>query len=70
MQRDNLKQSTEDLRPKPEEAKARNTEAVEELAKTVSMESRAESGRLEPLRERAELDLIGLGASRISGDAV
>jgi flagellar export protein FliJ len=62
--RDNLKQSSEDLRPQLEEAKARHAEALEELGKAQSLDGREKGDRLEPLRERVDMDMIGLGASR------
>ena len=65
VRRDNLKQSTEDLRPQLGAARARHAEAVEELAKAVSMDGRDKSGPLEPLRKQADLDLIVLGASQL-----
>ena len=65
VRRDNLNQSTDDLRPQLEDAKARHAEALEELAKAQSLESREKSDRMEPGRERLDMDMIGLGASRL-----
>ena len=65
VRRDNLIQSTDDLRPQLEEAKARHEEALEEFAKAQALESREKSDRIEPVRERVDMDMIGLGASRI-----
>ena len=47
VRRDNLNQSTDDLRPQLEDAKARHAEALEELAKAQSLESREKSDRME-----------------------
>ena len=63
VRRDNLNQSTEDLRPQLEDAKARHAEALEELAKAQSLESREKTERQEPGRDRIDEDMIGLGAS-------
>jgi flagellar export protein FliJ len=65
VRRDNLHQSTDDLRPQLVEAKARNEEALEELTKAQSLESREKGDRLEPPRERIDMDMIGLGAARL-----
>ena len=65
VRRDNLNQSTDDLRPQLEDAKARHEEALEELAKVQSLENREKSERIEPVRERADVDMIGMGASRL-----
>lgn len=62
VRRDNLNQSTEDLRPQLEDAKARHAEALEELAKAQSLENREKGERPEPGRERIDADMIGLGA--------
>ncbi len=63
--RDNLMQSTEDLRPQLTEAKAHHAEALEELAKVQNLDGREKGERMEPLRERADLDMIGLSAPRL-----
>ena len=65
VRRDNLNQSTDDLRPQLEEAKARHAEALEDLTKAQSLENREKSDRMEPGRERMDMDMIGLGASRL-----
>ena len=65
VRRDNLNQSTDDLRPQLEDARARHGEALEELTKAQSLESREKSDRLEPARERIDVDMIGLGAPRL-----
>jgi flagellar FliJ protein len=65
VRRDNLQQSTDDLRPQLVEAKARHEEALEELTKAQSLESREKGDRLEPPRERIDMDMIGLGAARM-----
>ena len=62
VRRDNLNQSTEDLRPQLEDAKARHGEALEELAKAQSLENREKGERPEPGHERIDADMIGLGA--------
>ena len=62
VRRDNLNQSTEDLRPQLEDAKARHAEALEELAKAQSLENREKGERPEQGRERIDADMIGLGA--------
>jgi flagellar FliJ protein len=63
--RDNLVQSTEDLRPQLAEAKAHHAEALEALAKVQSLDGREKGERMEPLRERADLDMIGMSAPRL-----
>jgi hypothetical protein len=65
VRRDNLNQSTDDLRPQLEEARARHAEALEDLTKAQSLENREKSDRMEPGRERMDMDMIGLGASRL-----
>jgi flagellar export protein FliJ len=65
VRRDNLHQSTDDLRPQLVEAKARHEEALEEFAKAQSLESREKGDRMEPPRERTDMDMIGLGAARL-----
>jgi flagellar export protein FliJ len=62
VRRDNLNQSTEDLRPQLEDAKARHAEALEELAKAQSLENREKGERQEPGLDRIDTDMIGLGA--------
>jgi flagellar export protein FliJ len=63
VRRDNLNQSTGDLRPQLEEAKAHYAEALEELSKAQSLENREKSERQEPSRDRIDMDMIGLSAS-------
>jgi len=65
VRRDNLKQSTDDLRPQLADARTMMTEALEELGKAQNLDVREKGDRLEPLRERADLDMIGLVASRL-----
>ena len=65
IRRDNLKQSTDDLRPQLADARTMMTEALEELGKAQNLDVREKGDRLEPLRERADLDMIGLVASRL-----
>ena len=64
VRRDNLMQSTDDLRPQLAEAKAHHAEALEELAKVQILDGREKGERMEPLRERADADMIGLSATR------
>ena len=63
VRRDNLNQSTEDLRPQLEDAKARYAEALEELSKAQSLENREKNERQEPGRDRIDMYMVGLGAS-------
>jgi flagellar export protein FliJ len=65
VRRDNLKQSTDDLRPQLADARTMLTEALEELGKAQNLDVREKGDRLEPLRERADLDMTGLVASRL-----
>jgi flagellar export protein FliJ len=65
VRRDNLKQSTEDLRPQLVEAKTHHAEALEELAKAQNLDGREKGERIEPMRERADIDMIGVGAPRL-----
>ena len=65
VRRDNLTHSADDLRPQLVEAKAHHDAALEELAKVQSLDGRERGERPEPLRERADPDLIGLSAPRL-----
>ena len=65
VRRDNLNQSTDDLRPQLEEAKVRHAEALEELTKAQSMESREKADRVESSRDRSDMDARAVGASRL-----
>jgi len=65
VRRDNLKQSTEDLRPQLAEARTLHEEALEELAKAQNLEGREKGERLEPIRERADMEMIGLSAQSL-----
>ena len=63
--RDNLKQSIEDLRGQLDEAKALHGEALEDLAKAQNLEGREKGERvLETVRERLDMDLVGLRAAQ------
>ena len=65
VRRDNLKQSTEDLRPQLAEAMTLHAEALEELAKVQTLEGREKGERPEPFRDRSDADMIGMVASRL-----
>jgi flagellar export protein FliJ len=65
VRRDNLKQSAEDLRPQLAEAMTLHAEALEELAKAQNLDGREKGERLEPLRDRVDMDMIGLSAPRL-----
>ncbi len=65
VRRDNLKQSIEDLRQQLTDAKTLHAEAIEEFGKTQSLDNREKGERLEPVRERVDPDMIGLGMARL-----
>ena len=65
VRRDNLKQSTEDLRPQLAEAMTLHAEALDELAKVQTLEGREKGERPEPFRDRPDADMIGMVASRL-----
>ncbi len=65
VRRDNLKQSTEDLRPQLSEARTLHEEALEELAKAQNLEGREKAERMEPIRERVDMEMIGLSAQSL-----
>ena len=65
VRRDNLKQSTEDLRPQLAEAMTAHAEALEELAKVQNLDGREKGERPEPFRDRSDIDMIGMVAPRL-----